>query len=78
MATRSFLNQMKEIHGRFALVAVDILGLFLGQESVRFIPTAWLDACAGPEVFDDELWQAYPDGPTWARGRCGGGVGADR
>ena len=46
MASRTFLNQMREIHGEESpWWRSNILGIFPGQESVRFLPSAWLDAC---------------------------------
>src|SRR5262249_51683276 len=61
MASRSFLDQMREIHGAESpWWRSNILGLFPGQESVRFLPAAWLDACT----------------PAWGVGEWGsGGVG---
>jgi phage terminase large subunit len=79
MACLSFLRQMREIHGEDSpWWRSNVLGLFPGQESVRFLPTAWLDACTRPEVLDDELWKDYPPGPTRMAVDVGGGVGADR
>ncbi len=62
MASRSFLNQMREIHGEESpWWRSNILGLFPGAESVRFIPSAWLDACTRESVTsDDELWTRLP------------------
>jgi hypothetical protein len=78
MASRSFLNQMREIHGENSpWWYSNILGQFPGQDSVRFIPTAWLDACTR-EVRDDDLWSDYPCGHTCIGVDIGGGVGADR
>jgi hypothetical protein len=55
MASRSFLNQMREIHGEESpWWRSNILGIFPGQESVQFIPRAWIDACT-PTV-----WRAMP------------------
>ena len=51
MASRSFLNQMREIHGEESpWWRSNILGIFPGQESVRFLPSAWLDACTRESV----------------------------
>ncbi len=79
MASRSFLNQMREIHGEESpWWRSNIQGFFPGQESVRFLPSAWLDACTRESVPSDELWTDYPAGPTWMGVDVGGGVGADR
>jgi hypothetical protein len=79
MASRSFLDQMREIHGADSpWWRSNILGLFPGEEVVRFLPTAWLDACTRPEIQDDPLWQEYPGGTPWCGVDVGGGVGADR
>src|SRR5262249_44791538 len=79
MASRSFLNQMREIHGAESpWWQANILGIFPGQETVRFIPAAWLDACTREGVPSDELWTDYPAGSTFMGVDVGGGVGADR
>ncbi len=79
MASRSFLNQMREIHGEESpWWRSNILGIFPGQESVRFLPSAWLDACTRETVPNDELWADYPGGTTFMGVDIGGGVGADR
>ena len=79
MASRSFLNQMREIHGQESpWWRSNILGIFPGQESVRFLPSAWLDACTREGVPDDELWTDYPAGSAFMGVDIGGGVGADR
>lgn len=79
MACAGFLRQMAEIHGRGSpWWNSNIEGRFPGQESVRFIPTAWLDACANPAILDDELWQDYPAGSSVMGVDVGGGVGADK
>jgi hypothetical protein len=79
MASRSFLNQMREIHGEESpWWRSNILGIFPGQESVRFLPAAWLDACTRESVPSDELWTDYPAGSTFMGVDIGGGVGADR
>jgi hypothetical protein len=90
MASRSFLNQMREIHGEESpWWQSNILGNFPGQESVRFLPLAWLDACTAcgergegkpsrGAISEDELWRDYPAGPTIMGVDVGGGVGADR
>jgi hypothetical protein len=79
MASKSFLDQMREIHGEDSpWWRSNILGFFPGEESSRFIPTAWLDACTRPEILDDELWRDYPEGPAWCGVDISGGVGADR
>lgn len=76
---RSFLGQMREIHGEDSpWWRSNILGLFPGAESVQFIPSAWLDACARESTRDDELWQDLPPGPAVMGVDVGGGVGADR
>lgn len=79
MASRSFLNQMREIHGAESpWWRSNILGIFPGQESVRFLPTAWLDACTRESTLDDEDWRDTPEGPACIGVDVGGGVGADR
>jgi hypothetical protein len=79
MASKSFLNQMEQIHGKDSpWWRSNILGLFPGQESVQFLPTTWIDSCAASSVLDDDLWQDAPDGPTRLSIDVGGGVGADR
>jgi hypothetical protein len=79
MASKSFLNQMREIHGAESpWWQSNILGVFPGQETVRFIPAAWLDACTRENVTSDELWKEYAAGSTFMGIDIGGGVGADR
>jgi hypothetical protein len=79
MASKSFLNQMREIHGEASPWWLsNILGKFPGQETVRFIPAAWLDACTTEGVTTDRLWVDYPGGSTFMGIDVGGGVGADR
>jgi hypothetical protein len=79
MASRSFLNQMREIHGEESpWWRSNILGVFPGQETVRFIPAAWLDACTRESVLSDGLWTDYPAGSTFMGIDVGGGVGGDR
>ncbi len=79
MASRSFLNQMREIHGEESpWWRSNILGIFPGQETVRFLPSAWLDACTRESVLTDELWSDYPAGSAFIGVDVGGGVGADR
>jgi hypothetical protein len=79
MASRSFLNQMREIHGEESpWWRSNILGMFPGQESLRFIPAAWLDACTREGVTSDSLWKDYPPGLVFVGVDIGGGVGADR
>jgi hypothetical protein len=79
MACRSFLHRMREIHGAESpWWRSNILGIFPGQETVRFIPVAWLDACTRESVTDDELWKDYPAGSNSMGIDIGGGVGADR
>ena len=79
MASRSFLNQMREIHGEESpWWRSNILGIFPGQESVRFLPAAWLDACTRENVTRDALWSDYPAETRFMGVDIGGGVGADR
>jgi phage terminase large subunit len=79
MASRSFLHQMRAIHGEESpWWRSNILGIFPGQETVRFIPAAWLDACTRADVPGDELWKDYPAGSTFMGIDIGGGVGGDR
>jgi hypothetical protein len=79
MASRSFLRQMREIHGENSpWWRSNILGLFPGQETVRFIPAAWLDACTQEDVTQDSLWRDYPGETRFMGIDIGGGVGADR
>ena len=79
MASRSFLNQMREIHGEESpWWQSNILGIFPGQESVRFLPSAWLDACTRESVLSDSLWTDFPAGSVFMGVDIGGGVGADR
>ncbi len=79
MASKSFLNQMREIHGEESpWWRSNILGIFPGQESVRFFPSAWLDACTRDGVTSDELWTDFAAGPAFMGVDIGGGVGADR
>jgi hypothetical protein len=70
---------MREIHGEESpWWRSNILGIFPGAESVRFIPVAWLDACTRESVSSDELWRDYPAGSAVMGVDIGGGVGADR
>jgi hypothetical protein len=79
MASAAFLRQMREIHGESSpWWRSNILGQFPGEESVRFIPAAWLNACTADTVTADELWRDVPDGPARMGVDVGGGVGADR
>jgi hypothetical protein len=79
MASRSFLHQMREIHGEDSpWWRSNILGLFPGQETVRFLPLAWLDACTREDVTLDPLWRDYPAEMRFMGIDIGGGVGADR
>jgi hypothetical protein len=56
---------MREIHGEASRWWLsNILGKFPGQETVRFIPAAWLDACTTEGVTTDRLWVDYPGGST--------------
>ena len=79
MASRSFLRQMREIHGEnSSWWRSNILGLFPGQETARFIPAAWLDACTPEDVTRDPLWRDYPAETRFMGIDIGGGVGGDR
>jgi hypothetical protein len=79
MASASFLRQMREIHGEHSpWWQSNILGRFPGEETVLFIPKAWIDRCSDPAVPDDELWRDHPDGEAQCAVDVGGGVGADR
>src|SRR5262249_31231057 len=79
MASKSFLNQMREIHGEESpWWHSNILGKFPGQETVRFIPAAWLDACTREGLTADRVWIDYPGGPAYMGIDVGGGVGADK
>jgi hypothetical protein len=70
---------MRAIHGEESpWWRSNILGIFPGQETVRFIPAAWLDACTRADVPSDELWKDYPAGSTFMGIDIGGGVGGDR
>jgi hypothetical protein len=78
MADASFLDQMREIHGEASpWWRSNILGLFPGEESVRFLPLNWLDACVADGVMLDPLWRDYPEGDPIMGVDIGGGVGAD-
>jgi hypothetical protein len=75
----AWLRQSREIYGEGSpWWQSNVLGLFPGQESVRFIPLAWLDRCTDPAILDDPEWQDYPAGLPWMGVDVGGGVGADR
>jgi len=77
--SRSFLHQMRTIHGEESpWWKSNILGQFPGAETVRFIPSAWVDACTRETILDDDLWREYPAGPAFMGVDVGGGVGADR
>jgi hypothetical protein len=79
MVSKSFLNQMREIHGEESpWWRSNILGLFPAQETVRFITLAWLDACTRDGITSDPLWKDYAPGSAWMGVDIGGGVGADR
>jgi hypothetical protein len=79
MASKSFLGQMREIHGENSPWWLsNILGQFPGKDSVSFIPRDWLDACTRPEILTDELWNEHWDGAAWLGIDPAGGVGADR
>jgi hypothetical protein len=70
---------MREIHGEESpWWKSNILGIFPGQESSRFLPSAWLDACTRESIPGDELWAEYPAGNRFMGVDVGGGVGADR
>jgi hypothetical protein len=75
----SFLRQMRELHGEFSpWWSSNVLGLFPGQESVRFLPAAWLDRCTDPAILDDPTWQDMAPGRPKMGVDVGGGVGADK
>jgi hypothetical protein len=78
--SRSWLELQREIHGseESPWWRSNVLGLFPGQDSVQFLPMAWLDACTRPSVQQDDLWMDYPAGPSYMGVDVGGGVGADR
>jgi hypothetical protein len=77
--SQSYLEQMREIHGESSpWWRSNILGLFPTEESVRFLPTAWLDACAKESVPNELGWLAADPGPACMGVDVGGGVGADR
>lgn len=77
--SRSYLDQMREIHGENSpWWNSNILGRFPGAETVRFLPSAWLDACLDQKTPDDELWRDFPEGLPRVAVDVGGGVGADR
>jgi hypothetical protein len=79
MASQSFLRQMREIHGEDSpWWRSNILGLFSGQESVRFLPLNWLDACANEKVLKDDVWLEHPAGVNRVAVDVAGGVGADK
>lgn len=79
MASKSFLDQMREIHGEDSpWWRSNILGYFPGEEATRFLPNAWIDACTRPEILNDALWKEAPGGHAWCGVDVGGGVGADR
>jgi hypothetical protein len=79
LASRSFLQQVREIHGEETpFWNANILGQFPGQDSVQFLPRAWLDACTQPGLREDPLWQESPAGEAWMGVDVGGGVGADQ
>jgi hypothetical protein len=79
MASRSFLNQMREVNGEGSpWWRTNILGLFPGEEIVQFLPAAWLDACTREEIICDPRWLEHDAGETVMSIDVGGGVGADR
>jgi hypothetical protein len=79
MSSKSFLDQMREIHGESSpWWHSNILGQFPGQETVQFIPTAWLDACTAETIPRDALWRSSPAGSAFMGVDVAGGVGADR
>jgi hypothetical protein len=79
MADRAFLRWMRTVHGEQSPWWLsNITGIFPGQESVRFIPLAWIDACADSAALEDELWQEFPEGRPLMAIDIGGGVGADK
>jgi hypothetical protein len=75
----AFLRLMRQVWGdQSPWWRSNILGKFPGEESVRFIPLAWVDACTSETATQDRLWRDAPDGETWMGVDVGGGVGADR
>jgi hypothetical protein len=69
---------MREIHGEDSQWwRSKILGFFPGQESVKFLPLAWIDACTNERALSDEPWLEYPEGRPVTGVDVGGGVGAD-
>ena len=78
--SRSWLELQREVHGseQSPWWSVNVLGLWPGQDSVQFLPTAWLDACTKESTLHDELWSDAPAGATVIAVDVGGGVGADR
>jgi hypothetical protein len=77
--SRSFLQQMAEIHGRHSpWWFSNIEGRFPGQESVRFLPQSWLDACTDPAILDDPTWQDMAPGRPRMGIDVSMGVGADK
>jgi hypothetical protein len=76
---RSFLRSMEAIHSASSpWYMSNILAQFPGQDSVQFIPTAWLDACTRESILHDELWMSAADGAAVMGVDVAGGVGADR
>jgi hypothetical protein len=53
----------------------NVLEIFPGQQSVRFLPTAWLAACTRESLPSDALWLDYPAGSTFMGVDIGGAVG---
>jgi hypothetical protein len=75
----SWLRQQREMHGEGSpWWNSNVLGLFPGAESVRFLPAAWVDACNQPGLESDPLWQDLDPGLPIMGVDVGGGVGADR
>jgi hypothetical protein len=79
MADAGFIRWMRQVHGdKSPWWLSNILGCFPGQESVRFLPTAWIDACTDPACLEDELWLDHAGTAPIMAIDVGGGVGADR
>jgi hypothetical protein len=77
--SKSWLDQQAELHSPDSpWWRSNVEAIFPGQESVRFLPSPWLDACTRETVPSDELWRDYPAGPAVMGVDIGGGVGADR
>lgn len=76
--SRAFLGEMRELHGEASpWWRSNILGLFPGQESTQFFPTAHVDACALPSILTDPAWVDHYETAPVVAVDVGGGVGAD-